>query len=148
MKLNVKLFPTFWIIIITNIIIWKDIFIDCWKCIYCTWIISGDEGLKGRVHVDWTQLNLQKQICSDKRSISIYYLMASTPRHMWGPTWVICVHSLCSITITITKEQLVLITISLLVWWYWLDEKPQRDKNDQTETTQHVKHWQHFKNTF
>ena len=47
-----------------------------------------------------------EQKCSDQRSISIYYLMATTPRLMWGPTWVICVHSVCSIT----REQLVLIT--------------------------------------
>lgn len=49
--------------------------------------------------------------------------MATTPRLMLGPMWVVYVHSLCC---TITREQLVLITMSFPVWEYWIDEKHQR----------------------
>ena len=48
--------------------------------------------------------------------------MDTTPRLMLGLTWVICVHSLCNIT----SQQLVLISMSLVVWEYWIDEKHQR----------------------
>ena len=76
-----------------------------------------------------------EQKCSDQRSISIYYLMATTPRLMWGPTWVICVHSLC----TITREQLVLITMSVAFGWYWIHEKLQRGTK-MIKGRQNVKH--------
>ena len=83
-----------------------------------------------------------EQKCSDQRSISIYYLMATTPRLMWGPTWVICVHSLCTIYKRTTR-----VNNNVSGVWLILDswKTSKGDKNDQRETK--CLTWLNFENT-